>query len=262
MCRGSTRDIPAPAAWPAACTAVLLSLLCAGGMALAGGASPVGVEAAAAPHGFGVERHSPPAGSPFLGPAGAPLTLVVFFDYQCPVCPRAAAELERLVSDLGGKVRVSLRHHPLAMHRQAMDAALAASAAQRQGKFWEYHDRLLAAKGGFSPQAFERLAVDLGLDIGEFRRDLGDPTLKQPIVADSQAAEALDAAGTPAFLLNGQVEVGWASYERLRSLVAAEWEQIRPAIEREGRPPAEVTRLRVEQADRDRAPIILDLLQR
>src|SRR5207249_6468347 len=61
-------------------------------------------------------------------------TLIFFTDYQCPVCPRAARELDQLVADFDGTLRVELHHNPLAMHKNAYDAAAAAKAAQRQGK--------------------------------------------------------------------------------------------------------------------------------
>src|SRR5213592_3500737 len=122
------------------------------------------------------ERHSPRKGYPSLGPAAAKNTLVFFTDYQCPVCPRAARELDRLVADFNGELRVELHHNPLAMHPRAFDAASAARAAQRQGKFWEYHEALLNSRS-LERDALLALAAQVGCDRDLFARDFDDPGL-------------------------------------------------------------------------------------
>jgi len=176
--------------------------------------------AAAAPQAQAVERHSPPAGAPSLGPEKALNTLVFFTDYQCPVCPRAARELEQLVTDFKGDLRVEVRNNPLAMHRNAFDAAAAAKAAQRQGKFWEYHAALVAATA-WDRETLKRLAQETGLDLAAFSRDLDDAKLRDEIGADIKAAADAKALGTPGFLINGHVETGWASLPWLEQVIRA-----------------------------------------
>src|SRR5512145_691158 len=116
--------------------------------------------------------------------------------------------MERLVADFKGEVRVELRHNPLAMHRNAFDAAAAARAAQRQGKFWEYHELLLKAPR-FDRDSLVALSATLGLDREEFLRDFDDPALRRQVAAEAKEAQDAGAQGTPAFLINGHVEVGW-----------------------------------------------------
>jgi protein-disulfide isomerase len=174
--------------------------------------------AAVAPQAQAVERHSPPTGAPSLGPEKAPSTLLFFTDYQCPVCPRAARELEQLVADFKGDLRVEVRHNPLAMHRYAFDAAAAAKAAQRQGKFWEYHTALVASPPR-DRETLERLAHETGLDFAAFTRDLDDPKLRDEIGADIKAAADAQIVGTPGFLINGHVETGWASLPWLEQVI-------------------------------------------
>ena len=165
-----------------------------------------------------VERHSPPEGYPSLGPAGAKNTLVFFTDYQCPVCPRPARELERLVADFMGELRVEVRHHPLAMHAHALDAAAAARAAQRQGRFWPYHEALVEAKR-FDRDSLLALAATVGLDKDRFLRDFEDDSLRRQVADEAKQAEEAGAHGTPGFLINGHVEVGWASLPWLEQVI-------------------------------------------
>jgi len=167
-----------------------------------------------------VERHSPPIGTPSLGPESAQNTLVFFTDYQCPVCPRAARELDRLVDDFKGAVRVEVRNHPLTMHRNAFDAAAAAKAAQRQGRFWDYHDALVSASA-LDRASLAALAARLGLDQELFARDFDDPAVRAEVSAESATAEEVGARATPGFLINGHVETGWASLPWLEQIVRA-----------------------------------------
>lgn len=165
-----------------------------------------------------VERHSPSEGYPSLGPDSAKNTLVFFTDYQCPVCPRAARELDRLVDYFKGAVRVEVRNNPLAMHRDAFDAAAAAKAAQRQGRFWDYHDALLRASA-LDRASLVALAAELGLDRDRFGRDFDDAGLRAEVSAEAKSAEDAGARATPGFLINGHVETGWASLPWLEQIV-------------------------------------------
>ena len=81
-------------------------------------------------------------GAPVRGKADAPVTLVVFSDFECPWCSKLEPILAELLSQNQDKLRIVFKHLPLPMHPQAEPAALAAIAAQKQGKFWEMHDAL------------------------------------------------------------------------------------------------------------------------
>jgi protein-disulfide isomerase len=224
--RRATPTIPRAAG----CLAAVLLLGTASGAGAAGGAvagaagtedpkgAPRAAPSADAVAAARAERHSPRDGYPSLGPADAKHTLVFFTDYQCPVCPRAARELDRLVADFNGDLRVELHHNPLAMHKFAYDAAVAAKAAQKQGKFWEYHEALLKSRS-FDRAALTGLAADVGLDAAAFARDFDDPQVRQLVTAEAKEALEVNALGTPGFLINGHVEVGWASLPWLEQVI-------------------------------------------
>src|SRR5688572_18974756 len=82
------------------------------------------------------------------GPAGAPLELVMYGDFQCPYCAAAQSIVRRVRERLDGRLRFAFRHLPLsAVHPDAQRAAEASEAAAAQDAFWPMHDRLYAARG-------------------------------------------------------------------------------------------------------------------
>lgn len=152
------------------------------------------------------------------GPSGAPVTIVVFSDFQCPNCARAEPILKALMDRHPGEVRFFFRHNPLRMHRWARPAAQAAEAAGVQGKFWAYHDVLFHRQADWSeardPGAlFLSYARELGLDETRFQRDLAEGRWDALLDADVQAARAANVNATPTFFIGGQRTVGAAQLE-------------------------------------------------
>ncbi|MFO0748621.1 MAG: thioredoxin domain-containing protein [Myxococcota bacterium] len=158
-----------------------------------------------------------PAGlDPAMGPNDAKVKVIVFSDFQCPVCRRAVEPLKKIVRDMAPDVQVIWRNHPLPSHARAEPAARAAMAAFRQGKFWEVHDRFFEAQSALSDDELRQHAAATGLDLAQFDKDLVDPALAKQVADEAAQAEALGAAGTPAFFVNGEKTVGWGSMMGLR----------------------------------------------
>ena len=138
-------------------------------------------------------------GTDFLGDSRSPYTLVEFGDYECPPCRAAAATVRRLVEQYRGQLRVVFRDLPLdGIHPFARDAAVAAEAARKQGKFWPMHDGLYSAP----PDALHIASLErsLGLDIARLRRDEAG-SAADAVRSDERRAVALGARGTPSYFL-------------------------------------------------------------
>lgn len=88
------------------------------------------------------------------------------------------------------------------MHQQAEPAALAAIAAQNQGKFWQMHDALFSA-GTLTKESIDAAAVATGLNMEQYKKDLADPATKQKMYKDMADARKADTAGTPTLFING-----------------------------------------------------------
>jgi protein-disulfide isomerase len=145
-----------------------------------------------------------PDDAPFLGPQGAPVTVVEFGDYQCGWCRRAYPALLELRERFGARVRVVFMHFPIAGHEHAQLAAEAAHEAHAQGKFWEFHEKLLGSEGALGQADLIEHAREIGLDVDAMRSALETRAHRDRVRADVKKGRALGVAGTPSFFVNGR----------------------------------------------------------
>ncbi|XOF35165.1 MAG: DsbA family protein [Candidatus Electrothrix sp. YB6] len=143
-------------------------------------------------------------GSPFIGKKDAPVTLVVFSDFQCPFCSKVQPLLDKILESNPGKLKIVFKHLPLQMHKQARPAALASIAAQEQGKFWEMHDALFAVSKKLNKETIEKAATDIGLDMEKFKKDWTSPAVEEKLKKDMMDAGKAGVGGTPSLYINGR----------------------------------------------------------
>ena len=159
--------------------------------------------------------------APIRGSANAPVTIVVFTDFECPFCQKAEETVRAVEKEYGQKVRFAYRSYPLPFHEHARLASKAALAAHRQGKFFEYKESLFAHQDALDRAALVKYAKDLGLDEARFQKDLDDPALERAVQADEAQVERLKIAGTPSFFINGRKLVGAQPVTAFRTQIDA-----------------------------------------
>ena len=162
------------------------------------------------------------AGAAAKGPETAPVTIVEFSEFQCPFCARVAPTLRQIQDTYKDSVRIVWKHLPLPNHKDAVGASLAAEAAGRQGKFWEFHDRLLADQTKLGPEDLKQHAKALQLDMKRFETDLLNSDDKKKIDADVAEATALDIRGTPGIFINGRFVAGAQPFETFAKIIDEE----------------------------------------
>jgi protein-disulfide isomerase len=141
---------------------------------------------------------------PAFGPANAKVTLVEFSDFQCPFCAKGATTLHEVKKKYEGKVRVVFRQFPLSFHDKAHVAAEAAMAANAQGKFWEFHDKLFANQSALDRPNLEKYAGEVGLKVDVFKKALDDKTYAPTVDAEMKLGTDVGVQGTPSMFLNGK----------------------------------------------------------
>jgi protein-disulfide isomerase len=160
--------------------------------------------------------------SPARGNADAAITLVFFGDYQSVYSVRAYYVVKRLLEDYPNAIRVVYKQYPLppTIHPQAQDAALAALAADRQGKFWELQDLLYQNSRRLDANLYAVLADQAGLNLAQFDRDRHSPEIQAKLAEDEQAAVQASVPGVPTLYLNGRALPQWR-YDYVRAQIDA-----------------------------------------
>lgn len=168
------------------------------------GDSTVDAEAAAAAR-FGPDVRKVELGdSPSKGPAEAPVTIVVWSDFECPACGRMLPVLDEVAEKHPNDVRLVHKFYPLAKHPNAHQAALAAWAAHRQGKYWEYERKLFADQTRMTDADLVAHARAIGLDVARFDADRASDAAEDAVARDKKAADAAGLTGTPHIVINGR----------------------------------------------------------
>ena len=148
-------------------------------------------------------------GEPMRGRADAPVTVVMFCDFQCPHCAEASPVVDRLTSAYGSDLRLVYRHFPIErVHADAGRAAEASMCALEQGRFWDMYHSMLAHQTELDLSGLIRQAGDLGLDRPSFTRCLVSGSHRAEWRRDQTDGLALGVSATPTFFVNGTLIEG------------------------------------------------------
>jgi protein-disulfide isomerase len=157
-----------------------------------------------------------PAG--FRGSEKAPVTVMVFSDFESFPCSRSAAVLAAVLEQ-SRDVRLIFKHAPAATNPNALLAHEAALAAGVEGKFWEMHDILFENQTRLTPADLARYAKSLGLNLLAFQQALDNHTYRPIIERDLAEAKGLGVTTTPTFFVNGRRLVGPQGYASLGAVI-------------------------------------------
>jgi protein-disulfide isomerase len=142
--------------------------------------------------------------SPSMGNPNAPVTIVEFADFQCPHCGEQAPHLDKFVTSRSQDVRFVFKFYVLGKFPNSENAARAAIAAGKQGKFWEMHHKIFSNQSKLDQQGLDAFAKELGLDVSRLHADMQLPETQEKIKADHKLGEDLKIEGTPSIWINGR----------------------------------------------------------
>lgn len=169
--------------------------------------------------------------SPVLGEKNAPVTMIVYGDYQCPFCKDQADKVEsRLRKEYveTGKLKIVFKHFPLEnIHPFARPAAIAANCALAQGKFWEYHDELYKNQATLDKLDLKTVAKNLGLKEVDFAACLKDPKINNAVTSDLESGIALGIRGTPASFIDNVYIEGAYPYDSFKDIIDGQLAKIK-----------------------------------
>ncbi|MFN3663763.1 DsbA family protein [Yoonia sp.] len=155
--------------------------------------------------------------APVIGNADGDVTLVEFFDYNCPYCRSAKTELDALLA-ADPDVRVVMREWPV-LGEGSVFAARAALASREQGLYEPFHNALMTMDGRAEEQSVMRVAASVGLDVDQLRRDMDAPDISEHLQTSSALGRALGFTGTPSFVIGDNLAPGMIRSDQMATLV-------------------------------------------
>lgn len=156
--------------------------------------------------------------APVMGNPDGDVTVVVFFDYNCPYCRRAKPEIEALL-DADPNVRLVAREWPI-LGEDSVFAARAALAAREQDMYEEFHWALMGMEGRAEEASVMQIAAEIGIDTDQLRRDMAAPEIEAHIATSMRLTQALGFGGTPSFVIGDILVPGLVDADQLRELTA------------------------------------------
>ena len=153
-------------------------------------------------------------GSTMLGNPNAEITIVEFGDYQCTFCYKFHDETMKKINQeyiKTANVNFIYKDFPL-NGEQSILASEASYCAQKQNKFWEYHDTLYNNWGGentgwITENILQEFARDVGLNLDEFSQCLENSEFRQKVLDNEQFAREIGINATPSFLIFNDSEL-------------------------------------------------------
>jgi protein-disulfide isomerase len=157
--------------------------------------------------------------APVAGDPKGDVTVVEFFDYNCGYCKRGFPDVAKLI-EAESKVRVVFRELPI-LSKGSEEAARVAIAANMQGKYWDFHSRMITFKGQANEASALKIAEKAGLDMARLKQDMKSEKVADEIKKVRDLAQSLNINGTPHFIVGNRSIPGAPQdlFEQLKSNV-------------------------------------------
>lgn len=160
--------------------------------------------------------------NPTKGKETAPITIVMFIDFECPYSQSSHDNFNQLLAQYGSAIKVIFKHFPItSIHPQATNAALAATCAHEQNKFWEYYD-VLFNEETLGDETYEKAALKVRVNMNQFRSCYTTQKHLTTIEEDVKNGIALGVQGTPTYFVNAQKIEGVPTLEQWNTIILNE----------------------------------------
>jgi len=159
-------------------------------------------------------------GHPSKGPAGAPVTIVEFSDFECPYCGGLFPTLQKIEENYKDKIRIVYRQFPLSnLHPHAQKAAEASLCANDQNKFWQLHDAMFSDQKNLTVDDLKAKATALSLNAQTFSSCLDSGKYAGAIRDSIAEGSKVGVDGTPAMFINGRFLGGNQPYDEIAKII-------------------------------------------
>lgn len=158
------------------------------------------------------DKSLPGAGNP-----DGDVVVVEFFDFNCGWCKKAFEEVQNIIKD-DKNVRVVFYDIPILGPTSTL-ASRWALAAHKQGKYWDFHQKVIAHEGQIDEPTLEKMAKDSGIDMAKLKKDLEDKSIDETLNTHIATTKTVGIQGTPGFIINDQIFRGYIPYDAMKDAV-------------------------------------------
>ena len=156
--------------------------------------------------------------SPVGGNPQGDVTLVEFFDYNCPYCRQVLPAM--IAAEAGDpQLRIVYKEFPI-LGPNSVFAARAALAASEQKLYPEFHKAMMQVSGAADETQVLAVAKEIGLDVEQLRIDMADPAIEAEVARNLALAQALRINGTPGFIIGEEILRGATDLQTMQALIA------------------------------------------
>lgn len=155
--------------------------------------------------------------SPVGGNPNGNVSIVEFFDYNCPYCRKVTPVLLE-AEQADSQLRIVFKEFPI-LGPSSTYSAKAALAVHRQGKYFAFHKEMMLERGTADEAKVLRIAAKIGVDVGRMKADMNDPAIAAMVEKNIALAQALRINGTPSFVIGNRLLRGATDLKTLQSLI-------------------------------------------
>jgi protein-disulfide isomerase len=159
-----------------------------------------------------------PSEGTIIGNTRGDVTVVEFFDYNCGYCKQMYQSMAEILKE-DPKVRLVLKEYPI-LGASSVNAAKAALASRKQGKYAEFHTALISYKGSLSDSVIMVIAQNVGIDAKKLQEDMKDPAITDILIKNHSLADDLGVDGTPQVIVDGEFLPGAVPKAQLMQAIA------------------------------------------
>ena len=154
---------------------------------------------------------------PRIGNMDSKLIIIEFVDYNCGYCKKTLSTISKLMKNFDN-IQIVFIDYPI-LSESSEIAARASLAASEQNAYFEYHSILLNNTKSINESILYKIAKELSLDIGKFKKDISSEKIKNNIIKNIKFANSLKIKGTPTFIIGKQILPGAYDYEKLKKII-------------------------------------------
>ncbi len=166
-------------------------------------------------------------GKAYRGAANPKVVMYEYSDFECPFCGKVQPAVEEVLRAYPETVQLQYRHYPLVdTHPRSFPSAITAVCAEKQGKFWQLHDKMFANQQALSDSDLRKYASEAGMNLTEYDSCISSDETAQTVRGDMLVGNSIGVQATPTFTVGGSQVRGAQPFSKFKQAIDSELARI------------------------------------